>query len=268
MASRSNPVSSRISRSAPSGDPLADLERARHALPEARQDLPRRAPEQQDLDARRPLAIDPAVDEVGADGAHRRSASPWSCSRCIRSWTPAKTSHSPQRSRPTGGCTSGHGSASWPATARAARSTIRWLWAILRRSVGRGPRPPHRGSPWTTGGASAGHRPVAASCAARHSPARDVRVVADGLGDVPVRLAARLRERRVRERLDERCQRRGQRRRVAPRRPPPCPGPPRRRTSRRTSRNRPSSMPRHAPTMSGAPGSRTSTQPLIGGRSP
>ncbi len=54
---------------------------------------------------------------------------------------------------------------------RAARSTIRWLWAILRRSAARsasaGPA-----MPGTTVGASAGQRPAAASAAARHRPTR------------------------------------------------------------------------------------------------
>ena len=73
----------------------------------------------------------------GPGGRGSRAMIACSCSRCIRSWTPAKTSHSPQRSWPTSGWSSGHGSVSCPATVRADRSTIRWLWAILRRSVAR-----------------------------------------------------------------------------------------------------------------------------------
>ena len=134
MSAAPNPVSSASSRSAPGGDALVGLERARHALPQPGQDPPGRSAEQQDLrtrdTSRRPAhAEHPAVDEVRAERAHAAMmACSWS--RCIRSWTPAKTSHSPQRSRPTSGWSSGHGSVSWPATVRAERSTIRWLWAI------------------------------------------------------------------------------------------------------------------------------------------
>jgi cytochrome P450 len=48
----------------------------------------------------------------GTWAASNRASITWSCSRCMRSWTPAKSSHSPQRSRPTSGCSSGHGSVS------------------------------------------------------------------------------------------------------------------------------------------------------------
>ena len=77
MSVAPKPVSSASSRSAPSGDALAGLERAGHALPQPRQDPAGRAAQQQDLGtgdaARRPAHPEhPAVDEVRAEGAHAR----------------------------------------------------------------------------------------------------------------------------------------------------------------------------------------------------
>ena len=195
----------------------------------------------------------------GGTGSRARHACACSCSRCIRSWTPAKTSHSPQRSRPTSGWTSGHGSVSCPATVRAARSTIRWLWAILReqrRAVG----------VRRTGDAGHDRRARPAATAGRRlrrgqrEPGPCVAGMTDGLGDVPVLLAAvapqvvvRQRRRRCRvERLGQRASWATIRSAV---RGPPASGP--RGGPRRA---RPSSMPRHAATMSGAPGSSASTQ--------
>ncbi len=59
---------------------------------------------------------------VSHGGWRRNQPSPssrWSCSRCMTSWTPAKSSQPPQRRWPTSGWSSGHGSVSWPAIAAA-----------------------------------------------------------------------------------------------------------------------------------------------------
>src|SRR5207344_1806229 len=75
------------------GHPLAVLERARDALPQPGQDPARGATEEQHLGAGRAGPEDPAVHEIRAEGhrsaTERRS---WTCSRCIRSWTPANRS--------------------------------------------------------------------------------------------------------------------------------------------------------------------------------
>src|SRR4029079_3234643 len=89
----------------PIDDLLVALETTRHALPDAGVDAPGGAPDQQDLDA----AIDrgpedPAADEIRAEAHPYLASISCSCSRCIRSWTPANRSHSPQRNRPTSGC--------------------------------------------------------------------------------------------------------------------------------------------------------------------
>ena len=136
------------------GDALAGLERARRRTATGRQDAARRAAQQQDLAARRGASrkIQQST-RSGRNGLIRRARSriSCSCSRCIRSWTPAKSSHSPQRSRPTCGWTSGQGSASWPATVARRRSTSRWLFAIWRTRVARWRRP-GPGCPGTTSG--------------------------------------------------------------------------------------------------------------------
>ena len=140
--------------------------------------------------------------------ASSRPRSSWSCSRCIRSWTPANSSHSPQRSRPTCGWSSGHGSDSWPTTARVARSTIRWLWAILRRSVSRSASGATRDALDDARGVG---RPAIAGGERRRQAQPHPRLagVADALGDVPVALATRGPQRLLGECLDHRGQRLG-----------------------------------------------------------
>src|SRR5205085_1865289 len=67
------------------------------------------------------------ADHGRSEGRYVGAARRWSCSRCITSWTPAKTSHSPQRRRPTRGCSSGQASASWPSIEWATRAMTRRL---------------------------------------------------------------------------------------------------------------------------------------------
>ena len=104
---------------------------------------------------------------VGGAGPSR----PWSCSRCIRSWTPAKRSHSPQRRWPISGWSIGQGSASCPAIAAAeSRERAAALGeegeqrvAASRRRAGDAGAPP--------AARSAGHSPPAASAAASRASA-------------------------------------------------------------------------------------------------
>ncbi len=178
---------------------------------------------------------------------------PCSCSRCIRSWTPANRSHSPQRSRPTCGCSSGHGSASWPATARSRARRSAGCWRSAG-SASRGPRPARRGRRARPSARLAGKRPPAASAPAMPAPRASRR-----RGRPPARRSSRPRRRAAGTPPPGRCstiagQRRGHRRRAGRAVSPAVPGRHRRRTSRRTLMHRPSSMPRQAATTSGAPG--------------
>ena len=118
-------------------------------------------------------------------------SSRWSCSRCIRSCTPAKRSHSPQRRWPTSGWSSGHGSASWPAIAAAEVAIER---RVLSRQVCSSVSTAGVGR---TRNAGADHRRVVGRpLAARRQragvgqPAPRGGGVGEGLRHVPVLLAA------------------------------------------------------------------------------
>ena len=108
----------------------------------------------------------------------------WSCSRCMRSWTPAKSSHSPQRSRPTSGWWSGQRSSLVAVDhCRAAALDQALALVELRGRARRGRRRPGRGCP---------ARPSV------HPPASDPRPRAPP--QAPVRLARRRRDRPPRRR--------------------------------------------------------------------
>ena len=134
---------------------------------------------------------------------------------CMRSWTPAKSSHSPQRSRPTSGWSSGHGSVLVAGDLGGSAGDDSLALGELpdelllvddgTRDAGDHRRGIRRPAP--------GRREPGGEHEAR--PRR--RDVADRLGDVPVRLAARQRERIVGERLDEAHDRGQQRRRAGQR---------------------------------------------------
>ena len=206
-------------------------------------------------------AEDPAVDEVRSE---RSSVAP--PRRAARGSARGASGRGPRRTaatrrsaagRPAGG-SSGHGSVSWPSTARAARSTIRWLWAILRTSVSRSASGAP-GIPWTTAGASAGQRPPAASERGQAQPDARLAGVPDALGDVPVALAAGRSKDRLRAAVSTSAASASAIVASCGTRVAVLPGPARWRTWRRTVSSSPASMPRHAATTSGAPGSRAST---------
>ena len=149
MSRRPEPVSSASSRSAPGGDPLARLERAGHALPQAGQDPARRAADEQDL---RALDATGRHRRRGTSSSRRGRGGTGSCGRTFRFGYD-------RRDRGAARDASGRGRRRRAATPRSAagrraggpagtarsrgrrrsvptRSIRRWLWAILRRSVG------------------------------------------------------------------------------------------------------------------------------------
>ena len=129
----------------------------------------------------------------------------------MRSWTPANSSHSPQRRRPTCGWTSGHGSVSWPGDGPGrplddplALGDLAEQRLAVRVRRARDPLDDRRGVV----------RPAAGGRERRRQAQPDPRLagVPDALGDVPVALAAGRPEDGLGERLDERGERVGHRR--------------------------------------------------------
>ena len=146
MSARPRPVSSATSRSAPRGIALVGLEPTGHGLPDAREDPVGRAPDEQDLGLAPAAghAEDPALDEVRPDGsspALQAAARPArGAARGASGRGRRRTAATPRSAaaRPAG-APAGTGPSRGRRSARAARSTRRWLWrdpAEQRLAVG------------------------------------------------------------------------------------------------------------------------------------